>query len=173
MTRPSRGARRRSRARARRHPGPRRRRQDGADARAHGEARGAGPARDRRGALLREGLAREARRPGRRMHRLRPARSRGAGAPAARAEPRLHGRAQVRRGGQCTRIHLGDERARSLHGGRHLPRLAHRGVLDRLRLPVRRCRRPRAPAKTRRRCRRPGTTRLPASAARRPSNTAR
>jgi hypothetical protein len=48
-------------------------------------------------------------------HRLQPARARGAGEPAARTQPRLHGRAQVRRCGKRS-IYLGDERARSLHG---------------------------------------------------------
>ena len=68
------GAGRRSRARAGRHPGPRRRRQDGADAGAHGQARGAGQARRRRRALLRSGSARRPGSGGRRDDRLRPAR---------------------------------------------------------------------------------------------------
>ncbi len=46
--------------RPRRHPGARRRRQDGADAGAHGQARGAGQARGRRGALLGQGGPRPA-----------------------------------------------------------------------------------------------------------------
>ncbi len=130
----------------RRHHGHRRGRQDGPDAGAHGQARGAGQARHRRGALQQSagpGLARGARR---RVHRLRPARPRG-GAQAAqrgrrRAQLRVHGRPQVRRGRQRV-ADLDDERRRADDGGRRLPRHAHRVLLHRLRVPLRAGGRPR------------------------------
>ena len=65
MTRADAGAGRRPRRRRRRHPHSRRRRQDGADARAHGQAGRAGQAHRRRGALLgRGGPRRSSSRPG-------------------------------------------------------------------------------------------------------------
>ena len=66
------GAGRRPRRHCRRHPHPRRGRQDGADARAHGQAGGAQQAHRRRGALLRPGRAphRWSRRASRRSHAI-------------------------------------------------------------------------------------------------------
>ena len=118
------GALGRSRTCGRRHPGARRRRQDGPDAGALGQAGGARQAGHRRGALLR--TLRELRsRARRRMHRLRPARPRGAGAaaehPRRRAQSGVHGRPQVRCGRQRV-ADLDDERRRADDGGRDLPR---------------------------------------------------
>ena len=67
------------------------------------------------------------------MHRLRPARPRGAREAAEGEERGVHGRPQVRRRRQRV-AHLGDERRRAVHGRRDLPRLAHRRLLHRLRL---------------------------------------
>ena len=79
------------------------------------------------------------------------------------AQRGVHGRAQVRRRRQ-SRLHLGDERGRALDGGGDVPQLAHRRVLDRLRVSLRRRERGAARPRTRRPCRRRATTPPPASA---------
>ena len=66
----------------------------------------------------------------------RPARSRRAREAAEGGQRRVHGRPQVRRRRQRA-AHLGDERAGAGDGGRGLQGLAHRRLLDRLRLSVR------------------------------------
>ena len=122
---------------ARRHPRARRRRQDGADAGAHGQAGGAGQARRRRRALLRCSAVRT--------------RSEAAGietiacdlldrraveALPKLAQRRLHGGHEVRRVRQSG-ADLGHERARPGHRRRDLRGLAHRRLLDGVRLSVR------------------------------------
>ena len=66
----------------------------------------------------------------------RPARSRAAREAAEGRQRRLHGRPQVRRHRRRA-AHLGDERAGAGDGRRGLQGLAHRRLLDRLRLSVR------------------------------------
>ena len=97
-----------------RHPDPRRRRQDGADAGAPGQARGAGPARRRRRPLLRPGRARRA---------LERARRRDASPATCSTAPRSSALPQARRTSSSwpamkfgatgnAGADLGDERAR-------------------------------------------------------------
>ena len=73
---------------------------------------------------------------GHRDHRLRPAASPRRRGPAEAAQRRLHGGHEVRRVRQSG-ADLGHERARPHHRRRGLRRLAHRRLLDGVRLPVR------------------------------------
>ena len=125
---------------ARRRPhDPRRRRQDGADAGAPGQARGAGAsASSASRASPSPACARSSE--GRRHRDASPATcstaTRCASAAEAR-ERRLHGRAQVRRRRATQPLTWAMNVARAGAGGRGLPRVAHRRLLDRLRLSLR------------------------------------
>ena len=103
-------------------------------------------ARHRRGAIFRpraEGRARRSRRRDASPATCSSARRcSGCERGRRRAQPRLHGRPQVRRRRQCV-ADLDDERRRADDGGRDLQGHAHRLVLDRLRLSVRAGRRAR------------------------------
>ena len=156
-----------------RHPGARRGRQDGADAGPDGETCSAGAPRDRRGAFLRARPARAARRPRRRVHRSRPARR-------ARRWPRLPDAPNVvfmagRKFGSSGSEWLTwamNAHVPALVAERYA-RFAHRRLLDRLRVPLRRRARAGRDARTCRPRRRPASTRTPASRASACSSTSR